>query len=191
MSGFGGGTLDTYDYEPMELAPNWSRDNSGTEATNTMLRACAGANDTDVIRMLRMNNTLDATVTLDGVFFADGYIEGVLLYASATQYSAAFVMCMRVIDAENSIGIRTYQGNLQVYERSGGVWSPPILTPNPPVGTLVKLQCIGNTVELYFDDVLESSNPVISSSTGGVGVIARAWQIADADVIGNLTAVPL
>jgi len=171
----------------METNSNWS--NSGTTST---LSEFVELSDGGIVRFT------GATVPDQAVIFGnfnhtDGYIKSEfkseLLFNGASNVSPSFFMAMRITDENNFVGIRSFNGLIELYERIGGVASILAAVANPPIGTTLRMELVADEVIVYFDGVQSLFGTTTWLTPGGVGVIVGNWLDAAVDIIDGFKVV--
>lgn len=174
-------TVALITYSPMEDDPEWVL-LSGAPTNSSITGG--------VVSIL--GETSPASTTALGIdVWTDGYIEfnGELFFA--TPGLTSFPACIRMLDDDTFIGVTVGGGTVAVRSVTAGTDAELIIsTYQPEVGTRIKLEAIGEVVNLYYDGILIESGTTTLIAPGSAGMLLRAWsqgaQVVASDfVVGN------
>jgi len=174
-------------YDPITDSADWSRLGTGTSVIRVR--------ESDGVVVAYGATSAEASVMYKNNSFDDGFIEATFLYRQTSNGVASFPMAIRMVSDSTFIGCRSYDTNIEVYERVDGAFNRLIAIPNPSTENyVVRVEVIGTELKMFVDGVLEATVTTAVNAIGGAGMIARghsggAIGMANGYSVGAFTEV--
>ena len=153
-------------YNPLESSPRWQFI-QGSQTESYM-----HSYDGEVGKTTTSSGQENFVALAPFEIWEDMEISYNMTYAQSIQSSSMFQLAVRAMDTQNFIGMRTYAGYLDVYERKNGAFKSLNITPvlnDDAVGKTVTLKVAGVVVTILVDGVAKALEKLIKPyKIGGV-----------------------
>lgn len=171
-------------YWPLESHPDWYLVDG--LPTSTVL-----IGDT---RIVFDDITIDGSlVSFTETDYTDPTIRGTLEFEGNDTTTESFFMVIRALDSDNFIGVRSYNGVLEVYEIISGI-PLKLLTSSPSnigtTGKVISLTVVGTLVTLIVDGISYPCDVAATlASAGRIGVMPANWPSTYISVLSDFEIV--
>ena len=164
-------------YDPAELSPQWELV-GGATATGAQISASG------IFQITTQTVPEQAVCLTAGGILSPTDVElRVRLISPSAGTTPAFIGCVRVTDANNFVGWRTQNGNIEVFQRVAAAFTSLGSIPNPAPNSIITLRVVGNEVWIN-NNKLNNTNLL---TAGRVGTIQRAWSAGSTDIFDEFS----
>ena len=158
---------------PLELLSDWTLE-FGTSPSPTGFK--------EEGRVLTMFDctAVESYLSYKKTYGVNGYVEGTFIYTSTLSNLYSLPLSVRMIDANNLVGLRMNSERYEVVERFNSTWATLTQIDNPAVGDRVRLSIEDQDLEVFVNGVsVWTGTTQLPSNPGYFGLSTHTWSAGD------------